>query len=91
MPPTLFNNLVISAEGATNPIVPNRTKVTNVKLFTFFILFLNIFELFVTIYCTYLLREGICRIRTNATFHAVVLETKCSRGKFLFPHTLSCK
>jgi hypothetical protein len=40
-----FNNLVIGAESATKPI---EKKVTNVKLFTFFISFLNIFELFVT-------------------------------------------
>jgi hypothetical protein len=40
------NNLEISAEGATNPI--SNKKVINVKLFIFLILFLNIFELFVT-------------------------------------------
>jgi hypothetical protein len=43
--PLNFNNLVISAKGATNPIVK---KDTNVKLFTFLIIFLNMFELFVT-------------------------------------------
>jgi hypothetical protein len=40
-----FNNLVISAKSATNTIVK---KVTNVNSFIFQILFLNIFDLFVT-------------------------------------------
>jgi hypothetical protein len=65
-----FNNLIISAKGATNPIVK---KDTNVKFFTFLIIFLNMFELFVT--------KNIVLWRTiNLGRPVIELTSKCEAG-----------